>query len=236
MRQYAISVALMLIVGCQGSTPNINPLGPYGPTQIPPPPTGTAGRADPYYRRSANDAAAGRLSQVPAQPMTTTFTSNDQRTEANVADRRAGLQDGASVGSPSGTTPTDALDWRSPVTNAPSYPASTAAPSTAAVPRPRFPQTSVVPAGGYPAPSAPPSFDAQLAQSAVPIPAPQRRARPWPQQTVTIPPTTMQPAYPANSAAGPSFPSAPSSGWTSTSAVGSGVGNPPAGYNAWNGQ
>lgn len=82
---------LALVVGCQGQPTNVNPFAPYGPTQIPPPPTGTAGRNDPYYRRSLAERDpldANRLSQVPRTGRTV-VTSDTYRSDAALADRRS---------------------------------------------------------------------------------------------------------------------------------------------------
>ena len=92
MFRWAIGVIVITVAGCQGATANVNPFGPYGPTQVPPPPTGTAGRLDPYYRRTlANRDAAGgdaRYAQTPAR--SSRITSDDYRNadRATVADRR----------------------------------------------------------------------------------------------------------------------------------------------------
>lgn len=109
MFRWAIGLIAITVAGCQGSPANVNPFGPYGPTQVPPPPTGTAGRPDPYYRRSlANqDTAAGdaRFAQAPARM--SRITSDDYRSEPALADRR-----GAAAGSSGGRLESNFRDTR----------------------------------------------------------------------------------------------------------------------------
>lgn len=99
--------SLCLTVGCQGSF--FNPFGASGPTQVPPPPTGSARRPDPYYRSSLPDTSP-RLSQR-------TFNSyNDRLPERSVASRQAPLDNGTDYRVPVDREPLDdsTLDWRHP--------------------------------------------------------------------------------------------------------------------------
>ncbi|MCA9166640.1 MAG: hypothetical protein KDB23_03185 [Planctomycetales bacterium] len=133
MGRWAFGLIVLAVAGCQGPTPvNTNPFGPYGPTQVPPPPTGTAGRTDPYYRRSlaSQDAAgADRYARLPARQSRS--TSDEFRGERPLmADRRAAADEGRNLGSrdrfgdadrssyqtdgASDRLPEADLDWRRP--------------------------------------------------------------------------------------------------------------------------
>ena len=85
MRRIVFCAGLLLTaVGCQGA---YSPFATYGPTQVPPPPTGCARIPDPYYRRSF--AGGDRLSQR-------RFTSDQDNSTLGMADRRGrqGFSDG----------------------------------------------------------------------------------------------------------------------------------------------
>jgi hypothetical protein len=241
-RIIVLCFALLTLAGCQGSTSMVNPFAPYGPSQIPPPPTGTAGRPDPYYRRAAVDAGTNQTSQSVTLPPLRTFTSADAAAPTAVADRRAGLDAGANLG-PANAAPTDSLDWRSP-TSVPSSPAGSSFSPTVSTPRPRFPSSEVVPASGY-ANVAPPQLDPRMAQAASQIPPQYYQAGQYAgQQYAGQQPYGGQPhVAPSSGFAQPStpgFPAAPAGGWSSTSSasstVGSGVAPPSSGYNAWSGR
>jgi len=99
--------SLCFIVGCQGSF--FNPFGTSGPTQVPPPPTGSARRPDPYYRSSL-PGESPRLSQR-------TFNSyNDRLPERSVASRQAPLDNASDYRVPvdQGSLDDSSLDWRHP--------------------------------------------------------------------------------------------------------------------------
>ncbi len=96
---------LMMFAGCRGQTTAFDPFATYGPTRIPPPPTGTARRPDPYYRGtlSSNPAEPTYATELASRPAQRRFTSQDERAaRTDVADRR-------SADSRSN------LDWRSPI-------------------------------------------------------------------------------------------------------------------------
>ncbi len=129
--------SLLIALGCQGSTPVADPFGAYGPSRIPPPPTGSAGRSDPYYRRplASNPAdQTPRLSSLPSVPQSQ-FRSD-----------RPAANDGASIGNfrensraIPGQDPTG-LDWRSPTEG--QYTSYEAMANDGSRPRPRFNTTT----------------------------------------------------------------------------------------------
>ncbi|MFV2067779.1 MAG: hypothetical protein ACC645_12465 [Pirellulales bacterium] len=64
MTRYVVPlVMLAFLAGCQGKIPPVNLLAPYGPTRIPPPPTGSYGRPDAYYQPSTQPAPPAKSSQ-----------------------------------------------------------------------------------------------------------------------------------------------------------------------------
>jgi hypothetical protein len=143
---------LWLVLGCQGSQPMMDPFGTSGPTRIPPPPTGSAGRPDPYYRRSLAEAPTDESPRVGALPLPATrrFTSDQPANER-----------------PSAEPPRDrsGLDWRSPTPTTWDDGNSYDGPQ----PRPRFPGTSV-PAANYQAVE-PNGLDPWIVQDARQLPA-----------------------------------------------------------------
>lgn len=154
MRRWIVWSGLLLMTGCQGTTPVIDPLGTYGPTRIPPPPTGSAGRTDPYYRRSlASSDRDGdlRVGSLPSGS-TTRFTSADppgpnERRDENLRSQRSSRSDDANA--TDRLRESSGLDWRPP------YRASTSdrylddrdSGSRIGTPRPRF--SSSAQAGYY---------------------------------------------------------------------------------------
>ena len=113
---------LVAIVGCTQSTASFNPFSTYGPTLVPPPPTGTVGRTDPYYQRAhaSSSQNSGQLS---------VFTSDQPSTA--VADQRGAAPAAAAVTPAAAATTTPAaaptsgqpqnanLQWQAPVTSNP---------------------------------------------------------------------------------------------------------------------
>lgn len=183
MGRQGLLVLSLLLAGCQGSQVNLDPFSPYGPTQIPPPPTGSAGRPDPYYRNAPGAAPAptgtvGMAQPIPgsqaAAPATLSrFTSDDERyVPQDVAERTAPLDSGAS----SQPTTSGGLDWRTPgaAQAAGGYGSQSAYGSGVAsyqgyAPRPQFPTT--VPAA-YQTSQSPQMLDPRMTQAAGQIPPP----------------------------------------------------------------
>lgn len=95
---------LLLAMGCRGSTPAVDPFGWSGPSRIPPPPTGTAGRTDPYYQRPmamAPGTPSAQVSSLPNPPMAT-YSSDKPGVSSNSSGAAPPLNGGAQ------------LDWRAP--------------------------------------------------------------------------------------------------------------------------
>ncbi len=165
VRWIAALLGFVVLLGCHGTQPvNINPLAPYGPSLIPPPPTGRAGQADPYYRRSqaGTSSAVGATSQFPPPDALSRFTS-DQSGIA-VADHRAGIADGASVSPMAGSD--SGLGWGGGGNSVASLPVP-----SSPQPRPQFPSP---PAGSELATrTIPPTLDPRVTQAAAQLPAAQ---------------------------------------------------------------
>jgi hypothetical protein len=101
MRWSVLSCVLFASIGCQQPS-SLDPFSAYGPTTITPPPTGTAGRPDPYYRKSlSSNPRYGPSAQ-------TVFTSEQNPGPVEVADQRSDIQ--ASL-----NDSTSKVQWRSPV-------------------------------------------------------------------------------------------------------------------------
>jgi len=128
-------LGLLFFLGCQGASPQINPFVPAASPQLPPPPTGTAGRTDPYYQRSmaaapngitpngaAPNGAAAQMSALPSVP-TARYLSTDPVN--NPAGNAAGSGAGAM---PVGTQPAAnsgaQLNWNAPAPGSQVVPAS----------------------------------------------------------------------------------------------------------------
>ena len=101
MRWFVLCLLLLASIGCkQPST--LDPFSAYGPQTITPPPTGTAGRDDPYYRKSLSSTNRyGPSAQ-------TVFTSDQNAERVDVADQRGNVQAGFNDN-------TSNVQWRSPV-------------------------------------------------------------------------------------------------------------------------
>lgn len=119
MRRWIVYTGLLMMAGCQGATPAIDPLGTYGPTRIPPPPTGSAGRTDPYYRRNLASNDRERELRVGSLPTngSTRFTSADPPSRSNRSDdeprtSRAPRANDASASER--LRESSGLDWRPP--------------------------------------------------------------------------------------------------------------------------
>jgi hypothetical protein len=66
MRYALVIVAALGMSGCQGNqAATYNPFAPAGPALMPPPPTGTAGRPDPYNTRPAAPTGAPGYAPAP---------------------------------------------------------------------------------------------------------------------------------------------------------------------------
>ncbi len=98
MRWFVLCL-LLASIGCRQSSA-FNPFNGQGPTTITPPSTGTAGRTDPYYRKSLSS----NVIYVPAQ---TVFTSDLNPGGLQVADERGNVQAGFNDN-------TSKMQWRSP--------------------------------------------------------------------------------------------------------------------------
>ena len=73
-RHAALLVLAVLLAGCRTPMPSLNLFAPYGPSRIPPPPTGSYGASSPYYQRpaqpsSAPSAGLGQHSTIPWRPV-----------------------------------------------------------------------------------------------------------------------------------------------------------------------
>ena len=101
MRSFVISLVLLASIGCK-QQPTLDPFSAYGPATIAPPSTGTAGRADPYYRKTLSSTNRyGPSAQ-------TVFTSDQNAGRTEVADQRGNVQAGINDN-------TSKMQWRSPV-------------------------------------------------------------------------------------------------------------------------
>jgi hypothetical protein len=82
----------LAILGCRQNQMNFDPFAASGPSLMPPPSTGSAGRPDPYYRPASPAAAQGALNgngpaALPAH--LARFTSDHESATTELADRRA---------------------------------------------------------------------------------------------------------------------------------------------------
>lgn len=147
--------SLLLALGCQGSTPVVDPFGTYGPSRIPPPPTGTAGRSDPYYRRplASNPAdQTPRLSSLPSVPQ------SQFRSDRPAPNDGASSDSFRSYNTTAGQDNTG-LDWRNPVEG--QYTSYEAMNYEGSRPRPRFNAPT-----GNELPTAPMELDSRSLQTA----------------------------------------------------------------------
>jgi hypothetical protein len=137
MRMFVIGLLCCGVIGCRSG---YNPFWP-GPSQVPPPPTGSASPSDPYY---APRGASGVLgSRDPAEksysarlpkPRQSRFTSDSQSQRDHEEPTR--IDESLSRAVPAtDSSSNDRLNWRSPAADrvvTSSYEASR--------PRPRFPR------------------------------------------------------------------------------------------------
>ena len=136
---------LVAMLGCSQSTASFDPFSTYGPTLVPPPPTGTAGRADPYYQRAQNSNSqnSGQLSVFTSDQPSVAVA--DQRGAASAAAVAAGTGVVTPASAPTSGQPQNAnLQWQAPVSN-PSMAANgqsgTHVPSDRRIDRATAPQT-----------------------------------------------------------------------------------------------
>ena len=75
MKRYAVlPVLAVLLAGCRAPMPSFNPFAPYGPSRVPPPPTGSYNATSPYYQRPSQPSAAppaglGQRATIPWKPI-----------------------------------------------------------------------------------------------------------------------------------------------------------------------
>lgn len=168
MRYAKVTVVLLAIVGCHNNQPSFNPFS-SGPTVLPPPGTGSAGRPDPYYRPAPAGAvpnatapalpgaapgytpsspAPGYGASWSAQPagtiQTARFTSDDA-TQLQVADQRAGFTTATAPSTAPSTSAAVAATQPAPGYAPPAQNIGFAQPQAAAV-NPAPPQMPAVPA------------------------------------------------------------------------------------------
>lgn len=127
-------LGMLFSLGCQGPSSQLNPFVPAASPQLPPPPTGTAGRTDPYYQRpmaaapnagapntGAPNGAAAQMSALPAVP-TARYQSTDP------------VNNTAAPAPPPSNSGAQ-LDWRTPAPGSQVVPASGTSPGWQSPPR-----------------------------------------------------------------------------------------------------
>ena len=90
MRCVWVMAVLLSVLGCQKNQMSFDPFSTSGPTQMPPPGTGSAGRPDPYYRPSSSAATSGATRDGPQATMPAgmaRFTSDQEGPATELADR-----------------------------------------------------------------------------------------------------------------------------------------------------
>ena len=143
MRHWCVLLILLISVGCKQSTASFDPFSTYGPTLIPPPPTGTAGKVDPYYQRAA----------APTNPNSLSVFTSDQQNGVAVADQR-GASGVSTSPNPAAANPN--LQWQSPVSDDPLQPGNPSPQVTPAIPTDRRIGRSTAPTGSGVNPGASP--------------------------------------------------------------------------------
>ncbi|MCP4192118.1 MAG: hypothetical protein GY768_16015 [Planctomycetaceae bacterium] len=187
MRHWCVLLILLVSLGCKQSTASFDPFSTYGPTLIPPPPTGTAGKVDPYYQRAA----------APTNPNSLSVFTSDQQNGVAVADQRgasASSNSGAPVNS-GGANPN--LQWQSPVSDDPLQPGNPSPQVTPAIPTDRRIGRSTAPTGSGATPIASSNPAGQVLQPSPPALTFGTQATPPatpPAPTYTPPPSYNAPA------------------------------------------
>jgi hypothetical protein len=89
MRRVWIFAGLLAICGCQRTQVGFDPFATSGPSLMPPPSTGSAGRPDPYYRPSVAPTQPGATgSNWTASPTQLARFTSDQEPRTELAERR----------------------------------------------------------------------------------------------------------------------------------------------------
>jgi hypothetical protein len=106
MRRAVGWAVLLWSVGCQGKQLSFDPFTPSGPTLMPPPATGSAGRPDPYYRPSAPQALPAAPSLPGASPPLSSAPTSPPAQFARFTSAEAPAMPSPAVNVPAAAVPT----------------------------------------------------------------------------------------------------------------------------------